>query len=105
MPRALGSLELLLNRDHPEVAMAHFRRAFDLGDRTRNVIGTLVAYYRERNDLSQASDLLAKVSSDKPALISGELARPLLHVVRTVDEALTGLGAQSPHFEPLDSNL
>jgi hypothetical protein len=34
--------------------------------------------------------------------IAGESARPLLHVVRTVDEALAGLGAQSPSFEPLD---
>jgi hypothetical protein len=33
--------------------------------------------------------------------IAGESARPLLHVVRTVDDALTELGAQSPHFEPL----
>jgi len=34
--------------------------------------------------------------------ISGESARPQLHVVRSVDEALTTLGAQSPHFEPLE---
>ena len=34
--------------------------------------------------------------------IAGESARPLLHVVRTMDEALTALGAQSPHFEPLN---
>jgi hypothetical protein len=34
--------------------------------------------------------------------IAGESARPLLHVVRTVDEALTTLGAQSSRFEPLD---
>ncbi len=33
--------------------------------------------------------------------IAGESSRPLLHVVRTVDEALTALGVQSPHFEPL----
>ena len=33
---------------------------------------------------------------------SGETVRPLLHVVRTVDEALTTLGVQSPHFEPLE---
>jgi hypothetical protein len=34
--------------------------------------------------------------------ISGELSRPLLHVVRTVDEALAELGVKSAHFEPLD---
>jgi hypothetical protein len=34
--------------------------------------------------------------------IAGESARPLLHVVRTVDEALTALGAESPHFEPVE---
>jgi len=34
--------------------------------------------------------------------IAGESARPGLHVVRTVDEALTALGAQSPRFEPLE---
>lgn len=34
--------------------------------------------------------------------ISGESARPRLHVVRTVEEALTKLGAQSPHFEGLE---
>jgi hypothetical protein len=34
--------------------------------------------------------------------IAGESARPLLHVVHTVDEALTMLGVQSPHFEPID---
>lgn len=34
--------------------------------------------------------------------IAGESARPLLHVVRTVDEALAKLGAQSARFEPLE---
>jgi hypothetical protein len=34
--------------------------------------------------------------------IVGESSRPLLHVVRTVDEALTALGVESPHFEPLE---
>jgi hypothetical protein len=34
--------------------------------------------------------------------IAGESARPLLHVVRTVDEAVRELGVQSPHFEPLE---
>jgi hypothetical protein len=34
--------------------------------------------------------------------IAGELARPLLHVVRTVDEALIALGVETPNFEPLD---
>jgi len=34
--------------------------------------------------------------------IAGESARPLLHVVRSVDEALATLGAQSPHFDPLE---
>jgi len=34
--------------------------------------------------------------------IAEESARPLLHVVRTVDEALKTLGAQSPHFDPLE---
>src|SRR5579862_3397518 len=33
--------------------------------------------------------------------IAGESARPHLHVVRTVEEALTKLGAQFPHFERL----
>jgi hypothetical protein len=31
-----------------------------------------------------------------------EPARPLLHVVRTVDEAIVALGIQSPHFEPYE---
>jgi hypothetical protein len=34
--------------------------------------------------------------------ISGELSRPLLHVVRSVDEALAALGITSAHFGPLD---
>ncbi len=34
--------------------------------------------------------------------IAGEPVRPNLHVVRTVDEALKILGAQSPHFESLE---
>lgn len=34
--------------------------------------------------------------------ILGESTRPLLTVVRTVDEALAALGVQSPHFEPLE---
>jgi hypothetical protein len=34
--------------------------------------------------------------------IAGESSRPLLHVVRTVDEALTAMGVPSPHFEPLE---
>lgn len=33
--------------------------------------------------------------------ISGESARPGLHVVRTVDEAFTALGLHSQHFQPL----
>ena len=34
--------------------------------------------------------------------ILGEATRPLLEVVRSVDEALADLGVQSPHFEPLE---
>jgi len=34
--------------------------------------------------------------------IAGESSRPGLHVVRTVDEALTALGAESAHFNPLE---
>jgi len=34
--------------------------------------------------------------------IVGESKRPLLEVVRTMDEALAALGIQSPHFEPLE---
>jgi hypothetical protein len=34
--------------------------------------------------------------------IVGESTRPLLEVVRTLDDALTALGIQSAHFEPLD---
>ncbi len=33
--------------------------------------------------------------------IAGESSRPLLNVVRTVDEALTALGVPSTRFEPL----
>jgi anti-anti-sigma regulatory factor len=32
----------------------------------------------------------------------GDQTRPLLQVVRTMDEALSVLGIPSPHFEPLD---
>jgi len=35
--------------------------------------------------------------------MSGEHKRPLLQVVRTLDDALRMLGVRSPHFEPLDS--
>jgi len=34
--------------------------------------------------------------------IEGEHTRPLLQVVRTMDEAYAALGVQSPHFEPLE---
>ncbi len=34
--------------------------------------------------------------------ILGESTRPLLDVVHTMDEALAGLGVQSPNFEPLE---
>jgi hypothetical protein len=34
--------------------------------------------------------------------ITGEATRPLLKVVRTMDEALADLGVQPPHFEPLE---
>ena len=34
--------------------------------------------------------------------ISGEHKRPLLQVVRTLDEALRTLCVKSPHFEPLE---
>jgi hypothetical protein len=33
--------------------------------------------------------------------IVGSDTRPLLHVVRSMDEALADLGVPSPHFEPL----
>ncbi|MGO9576966.1 MAG: hypothetical protein ACLPTQ_21865 [Terriglobales bacterium] len=33
--------------------------------------------------------------------IAGESKRPLLRVVRTLDEAFAALDIQSPHFEPL----
>jgi len=33
--------------------------------------------------------------------IAGETSRPGLHVVHTIEEALTALGVQSPHFETL----
>ncbi len=32
----------------------------------------------------------------------GQRRNPLLHVVHTLEEALTTLGVQSPHFEPLE---
>jgi hypothetical protein len=34
--------------------------------------------------------------------ILGEETRPKLQVVRTLNDALVALGAQSPHFEPLE---
>lgn len=34
--------------------------------------------------------------------IAGESVRPLLHVVRGVDEALSALGVPTAHFEPLE---
>jgi hypothetical protein len=34
--------------------------------------------------------------------IMGESTRPLLKVVRTLDEAMAELGVQSPHFEPVE---
>ena len=34
--------------------------------------------------------------------IVAEQKRPLVTVVRTMDEALTALNITSPHFEPLD---
>jgi hypothetical protein len=33
--------------------------------------------------------------------LAGERTRPLLDVVRTLDEALALLGVESPQFEPL----
>jgi hypothetical protein len=36
--------------------------------------------------------------------IAGELSRPSLHVVRTVEEALAALGVKSARFEVLDDN-
>jgi hypothetical protein len=35
--------------------------------------------------------------------IQGEVTRPLLEVMRTLDEALVRLGIPSPHFEPLET--
>jgi hypothetical protein len=34
--------------------------------------------------------------------LAGDAKRPLLQIVHTMDEALTALGVQFPHFEPLD---
>ncbi len=72
-----------------------------------------------------ASDTIRRVAKQEPAMpanrpcfiiapdnhlfglsrmfqLSGEHKRPLLQVVRTLDEALKTLGVKSPHFEPLD---
>lgn len=78
-------------------------------------------------DFAATSDFLRELASQKPAMpdaenrprfivapnelefglsrmfqIAGGTARPLLTVVRTLDEALAALGVQSPQFEPLD---
>jgi hypothetical protein len=34
--------------------------------------------------------------------LEGEHNRPLLQVVRTMDEAYAALGVRAPHFEPLE---
>ncbi len=73
IPRALGSMELLLDRR--DAAVPYFREAFDLGDRSREVIGFVVEYYREHQKLGTANELLAQVATEDPALISGDLAR------------------------------
>jgi hypothetical protein len=72
-----------------------------------------------------ASDTIRRVAKQEPAMpanrpcfmiapdnhlfalsrmfqMSGEHKRPLLQVVRTLDEALRALGVKTPHFEPLD---
>ena len=73
LPRTLGDLEAAVG--NWESAVAHYEKAYELGDRTRDMITRIVNYYVNRRQFESADQFLRKVALDAPLLLSGELAR------------------------------
>jgi hypothetical protein len=100
-----------------------YRAAADYWTATRPRAG--IADYSLVTDVAVSSDFIRHLATQEPGAdvagcprflvvphthafglarmfqLIGETRRPLLHVVRTMDEAFAGLGVRSSHFEPL----
>ncbi len=89
LPHALGDLEKAIG--NLEGAVTHYERAYQLGDRSSLMIYTMVEHYRNQQRFEYADEFLRKVATDRPILLSGELARQQWQVawnLRRKDEAI-----------------
>lgn len=73
LPRALGDLEW--GSENRVVAMTHYEKAYELGDRSSKMIARMLAYYESHQKRSQVDNLVSSVSLDMPILLTGELAQ------------------------------
>ena len=73
VPRAQALAELVI--DSAEQANLHFRKAYELGDRSPEVVGALVAHYSRQDALDEADRILREIEQEKPTLLTGELSR------------------------------
>lgn len=62
VPRAQGALESIAGQE--QKAIQFLERAWQLGDRSQAVVGTLVSYYRSKNDLARAEQILRQLQQD-----------------------------------------
>jgi hypothetical protein len=107
-----------------ELLERHYRKAQKYATETNASVGIMDCSSVTEFDIS--ATVVRRLANEKPVLadaklrrfivapkasvfglarmfqITGEATRPLLKVVRTMDEALADLGVQSPRFEPLE---
>jgi tetratricopeptide (TPR) repeat protein len=73
VPRSLGLLEELC-RNHSE-ALQHFRRALELGDRSRDTVRRVVEHLVKQGNLDEAQKEIDRAVATAPDALSPELAR------------------------------
>lgn len=73
IPRQLGVIAAM--RGNPEAALQHFRKALELGDRSRDTLLRIVDYLRKQGRFEEARDELNRAVATAPDLLSGDLAR------------------------------
>lgn len=94
IPRMLGNVEQLLG--DADVAIEHYRRAIELGDMTREVVGYVADWLYKKKRYEDADQILREVNEQNPQVISGDLARLAWQVAwqqKQYDEALGLAGA------------
>lgn len=87
--RLLGDVERLLG--NKEVAVEHYRRAIDQGDRTQAIVSYVVDALYEQKRFPEADRILNQLSEETPEVLSGDLARLAWKVAwqqREYDQAL-----------------